>query len=148
MTVPAATAAPSTTGTSIAPIDTGDIVGFEVRPIDVAGEELLVAVADSSGARARGLMNVERFGDIDGMLFVFDEPTTGAFWMRDTLVPLDIGFFDEQGRLVQVLEMVPCPPETPDAECDRYRPGAPYLYALERPAGALADLPDGAVLVP
>ena len=66
----------------------------------------------------------------DGMLFVFPETTFGGFWMKNTLVPLKIVFFDSSGKRVRRLSMVPCR-EDP---CPIYDPGRPYRFALELPA--------------
>ena len=67
----------------------------------------------------------------DGMLFVFPEPTRGVFWMKNTLVPLSIVFFDSRGTRVRRLLMQPCK-EDP---CRNYSPGRSYRFALELPAG-------------
>ncbi len=66
----------------------------------------------------------------DGMLFVFPETTTGGFWMKNTLVPLTIVFFDSTGRRVRKLSMTPCV-EDP---CRIYNPRRRYRFALELPA--------------
>lgn len=79
--------------------------------------------------RARGLMSRRR-APADGMLFVFPADTSGAFWMKNTLVPLRIVFFDAHGRRVRELRMTPCR-EDP---CPLYDPGRRYRFALELPA--------------
>lgn len=81
-------------------------------------------------------MDVEDLGDLDGMLFAYDQPVVTTFGMRNTLIPLDIAFFDEQGELVGSLEMVPC---TADP-CPLYASPAPFRWALEAPAGLLTGL--------
>ena len=63
----------------------------------------------------------------DGMLFVFPETTTGGFWMKNTLVPLTIVFFDASGSRVRKLSMTPCRKDP----CTIYNPGRPYRFALE-----------------
>ena len=108
--------------------------------ITVDGRSWRVALADSSELRGQGLMFVEDLGDLDGMLFVFEAERTGAFWMKNTLIPLDIGFFDDSGDLVGVLRMVPCEADP----CRRYDVGTSYRYALEVPAGVFNDLPEDA----
>jgi uncharacterized membrane protein (UPF0127 family) len=90
-----------------------------------------VRIADSDAERARGLMGVEHLGQHEGMAFVFDEPTTGSFWMKDTLIPLSIAFVDGSGTIVTVREMEPC---TSDP-CPTYGADAPYVLAVEANAG-------------
>jgi hypothetical protein len=63
-----------------------------------------VEVADDEAERARGLMFRESLPRFAGMLFVYDRPQEVAFWMKNTLIPLDILFFDETGRLTHVHE--------------------------------------------
>ena len=83
-------------------------------------------VAKTSGQRSLGLMN-RRQAPNDGMLFVFPETTTGGFWMKNTLVPLTIVFFNAAGNRVRKLSMVPCRKDP----CPIYDPGRPYRFALE-----------------
>ncbi|HUP14587.1 MAG TPA: DUF192 domain-containing protein [Acidimicrobiia bacterium] len=134
------------TSTSIAnsttAVDMGDLVGWAVATVNVGGQALLVAIADDPGERAQGLMGVEELGDLDGMLFVFSQEALGGFWMKGTLIPLDIVFFDDDRTFVDMLSMVPC---TADP-CPSYVPAAPYSWALETPVGALPPLPEGTVL--
>src|SRR5687768_1683664 len=58
---------------------------------------LHVEIADDVEEQGRGLMGVEDLPTDQGMAFVYDEPTGGAFWMKDTLIPLSIAFVDEDG---------------------------------------------------
>lgn len=116
--------------------------GFETAPIAVAGRELAVAVAETPDQRAQGLMGVTDLGGLDGMLFVFPTDTEGGFWMKNTLIPLDIAFFDAAGMLVDRLAMEPC---TADP-CPSYRPGGAYRYALEAPEGDLSFVEPGTLL--
>jgi hypothetical protein len=120
----------------------GDLVGWDIAAIDVDGQGLLVAIADDPGERAQGLMGVEHLGDLDGMLFVFSQEALGGFWMKGTLIPLDIAFFDDDRTFVDMLSMVPC---TADP-CPSYVPEAPFSWALETPAGALPPLAAGTIL--
>ena len=83
-------------------------------------------VAKTSAQRSRGLMNRTQ-APKDGMLFVFPETTTGGFWMKNTLVPLTIVFFDSAGNRVRKLSMVPCRKDP----CAIYDPGRAYRFALE-----------------
>ncbi len=76
--------------------------------------------------RQRGLM-FRRKAPLDGMLFVFREDTSGGFWMKNTLVPLTIVFFDRTGKRVRKLSMTPCRKDP----CAIYDPGRRYRFALE-----------------
>jgi uncharacterized membrane protein (UPF0127 family) len=86
-------------------------------------------LAVSSDERSLGLMNRRR-APADGMLFVFRRDTSGGFWMKNTLVPLTIVFFDAQGKRVRRLSMTPCRRDP----CPIYEPRRRYRFALELPA--------------
>ncbi|WP_120635532.1 DUF192 domain-containing protein [Ruegeria sp. EL01] len=63
-----------------------------------------VEVAVTPQERARGLMFRESLPSRSGMLFVFSPPQPVAFWMKNTLIPLDIIFLDKTGTVVHVHE--------------------------------------------
>jgi uncharacterized membrane protein (UPF0127 family) len=113
-----------------------------VTTITIDDTEYRVAVADSPERRARGLMGVTALGQQEGMLFAFAENVGSGFWMKDTLIPLDIAFFDADGGYVDGFEMVPC---TEDP-CPSYTPSGSYRYAVEAAAGELSGVGPGSVL--
>ena len=88
---------------------------------------LKVEVADTPERWAQGLMFRERLGEDEGMVFLFPEPTAGGFWMKNTLIPLSIAFFDRQGVILRILDMEPCRADP----CPVYFPGVVYQGALE-----------------
>jgi uncharacterized protein len=92
---------------------------------------LYVEVADDADERRRGLMGVHHLPDDQGMAFVWDEPVSSTFWMKDTLIPLSIAFVDDEGHVVDLVDMQPC---TSDA-CRTYRSDEPYVMAVEANAG-------------
>lgn len=109
---------------------------FSVVEVTTPGGEATVLLANTDAERSQGLMGKKNLGGYDGMLFEFPSDTQGGFWMKDTLIPLSIAFFDASGRVVDFFDMEPCPPQT--TTCPTYRPDAPYRRALEVPKG---DLP-------
>lgn len=106
--------------------------GVETAAIAVAGIDLTVWVADAADERSQGLRNVESLPEgIDGMIFVWDSPTSPLFGMRDTLIPLDLWWFGPDNLLIGKSEMSTCP----DGDCVSYGSPGPVLRALETPAG-------------
>lgn len=107
-------------------VDPGD--GASLLPV-------LVRIADTARRRSHGLMEVADVPDGVGMWFVYDQDTTGSFWMKGTRTDLDIAWVDDNGRIVAVETMAVC-----DADpCPTYDPGVTYRTALEVRAGWLAD---------
>ena len=90
------------------------------------GKPFSPELALTGAARGTGLMHRVP-APKDGMLFVFPQPTTSAFWMKDTDVPLAITFFDAAGRRVAGFSMKPCLNDP----CRIYSPGRVYRFALE-----------------
>ena len=84
-------------------------------------------------------MGVDDFGGVEGMVFVFDAPTETGFFMKDVLVPLDIAFVGADGMVLEVLTMGLCAADP----CPTYRSPAPFLWAVETPAGGLAGISPG-----
>ena len=63
-----------------------------------------VEIADTPATRAQGLMYVETMPRMTGMLFIYEEPDFARFWMKNTLIPLDMIFASPQGEILRVHE--------------------------------------------
>ncbi len=74
---------------------------------------LTVEIADTFETREIGLMCRTRIGPRQGMLFDFKEPREVAFWMKNTLIPLDMVFIDPRGRVVSIVRDAKPEDETP-----------------------------------
>ncbi|MCP4923252.1 MAG: DUF192 domain-containing protein [bacterium] len=93
------------------------------------GHTLKIERVTSSQELARGLMERCEWGAISGMLFDFGAQVRIGFWMKSTLLPLDILFMDEKGRIIFIHEgMEP-------KSLDIITPPQKYRAALELPAG-------------
>ncbi|MGI9648664.1 MAG: DUF192 domain-containing protein [Acidimicrobiia bacterium] len=134
---------PETTTTLTPPV--GVSTDFSRAVVEIDGIPYNVAVADTAEELARGLMWVEDMSPLDGMLFVYDGARHRSHWMKNTLIPLDIAFFDADGWLVSKTTMVPCTSEV-DADCASYGSDGLAAFAVEVPAGVFDDLPDDARL--
>lgn len=128
----------TTTLTSPSP-SSSSTVTFEAAKvlIDTGEGSVLIDAekAETSEQHALGLMNRTSLPDDAGMVFLFFEERTGGFWMKNTLIPLSIAFFDTDGKIVRILDMEPCEADP----CEIYDPGVPYAGALEVNQGAFRE---------
>ena len=97
-----------------------------------ASTTVAVEVADTPASREHGLMGRTSLPADEGMVFTWPADHAGAFWMKDTLIPLSIAFYSADGRILRILDMTPCKAEP----CDLYDPRVPYRGALEVNRGA------------
>ena len=106
---------------------------FGRAEIRLAGQVLRVEVADTDRKRSYGLMFVEKLEPNAGMIFVFEFERTLSFWMKNTLIPLSIGYFDADRRFVNSHEMQPEVMGKRDLKS--YPSLRPAMYAIELPKG-------------
>jgi len=101
------------------------------------GERFTVEIAETPDKQALGLMFRENLPDDHGMLFPFPVAAKRSFWMKNTRIPLDIFYFDENLALVSVSENTPpCRAQY----CPSYPSSGPAKYVLELNAGKAAEL--------
>ena len=119
---------PSTTTSSSQPYTGPQIIlpdGFAIR----------TELAIDDDTRAQGLMFRDRVPEGTGMLFIFKDAGDYPFWMKNTIVPLDIIWLDEQRRVVHIAHDTPPCKADP---CPSYPPHANAKYVLELAGGQAA----------
>lgn len=75
--------------------------------IKVGAQTVQMQIAALPAELQKGLMFRKTMGEDEGMLFVFTSPQQQGFWMRNTTLPLDIGYFDPSGELKEIYPMYP-----------------------------------------
>ena len=101
------------------------------------GQCIRVEVAQTQEEHGRGLQFRESLGQDEGMLFIFPSIRRQSFWMKNTLIPLDIIWMDRNKRIVFVMpNVLPCKTE----RCPVYTPDTDASYVLEVNAGVTAEL--------
>ena len=88
-------------------------------------------VAQTPEQRQVGLMFRKEMPQVEGMIFVFEQPATQCFWMRNTLLPLTAAFVADDGRIVNLADMKP---QTDESHCSE----EPVRYVLEMNQGWFA----------
>jgi uncharacterized membrane protein (UPF0127 family) len=86
----------------------------KVAEVTLDGKKFHLELALDGDTRFHGLSNRDKIADDGGMLFVFPQPVTTSFVMRDCPIPIDIIFLDGSGRIVAMHKMVAEPPRGPD----------------------------------
>ncbi|MBP7898437.1 DUF192 domain-containing protein [Candidatus Gracilibacteria bacterium] len=101
-----------------------------------------VEIARTDAELEKGLMYRTSMPANHGMLFVFKDDAARTFWMKNTLIPLDMIFVDYQGNVVSILPNVPpCElPENQSRNCPTYPSQKPSRYVLELNAGVSQQL--------
>jgi len=114
----------------------------EVEFLPIGDEYFQLEVARTPEELERGLMGRATLPEDAGMLFLLTEKRIARFWMRETLIPLDILFLDEDGRIAAIHTMKVEPPRGKDQSEEEYLGGLP-LYSSRRPVVAAIELNAG-----
>ena len=116
---------------------------LRVKQVQVGDRELTLAIADNPSLRRQGLKGVTDLEELDGMLF-FWRHDGDPFWMEDTVIPLDIVWFNEDGTFKGRDSMVPC---TSDP-CPTHQPdNLDFRYAIEAPPGTIDWITDDTIIL-
>ncbi len=117
-----------------------DLDSMSTGKLSIGEAEFQVWIAKTSEQREKGLMFVEaeqmqslEDGTELGMLFIFERERTLNFWMKDTIIPLDIAYARSDGTIVKIHTMTPL-----DTRSNQYPSGEPARVALEVNAGVFA----------
>jgi len=90
-----------------------------------------VQIAQTAEQRQIGLMFRKEMPQAEGMIFVFEQPATQCFWMKNTVLPLTAAFVADDGRIVNLVDMKPM---SEDSHCSK----EPVRFVLEMNQGWFA----------
>jgi len=112
--------------------------GLETVPLEIKSRgrthRFSVEVARTPDEQARGLMFRDRVGDNEGMIFPFQSPVAASFWMKNTVVPLDMVFIRADGTIARIAA------NTVPYSLDPVFAGEPVAAVLELKGGRSAEL--------
>ncbi len=100
-----------------------------VQPDGTVCRSITIEIAETPKAHKTGLMGRTGLDDASGMLFLYDRPGYQSFWMSKTLIPLDIIFVSENGKIINIAK------ETEPMSEIAYHSRGPAQYVIEVPSG-------------
>lgn len=107
--------------------------------IDIKAKTYQLEIAKTIPQQTKGLMDRTSLCQNCGMIFVFGLELPQAFWMKNTLIPLDMIFLDKNGKIINIANAVP-QPGVPDTQLKLYRSTSPAKFVIELNAGDVAKL--------
>ncbi len=113
----------------------GDKIRLSIENVEFEAE-----IAQSPMARAKGLGGRSELCPQCGMLFLFENDGQHAFWMKDTLIPLDIIWIDKNWQVVDFVAFAQPQAGRSDEELPIYRQKIPARYVLELPGGTVEKI--------
>jgi uncharacterized protein len=113
----------------------GDKKMSSIEQIVIEGVAFKIELAITPKEKAKGLSGRETLCDQCGMLFIYDNPDYYSFWMKDTLIPLDIIWFSKDWQVVDYLAFAQPQGAREEADLPTYRPKQKAQFVLEVPGG-------------
>ena len=114
------------------------VSGLELAPLEIRSggtvHRFTVELARTADEQAYGLMNRTRLGPNEGMLFPFPVAKPASFWMKNTLIPLDMLFIRADGTVARIAA------NTVPHSLESVGVGEPVVAVLEIPGGRAAEL--------
>ena len=98
--------------------------------ININWQNILLEVAKTTTEREIGLINRNQLEKNSGMIFVFEQPKVLAFWMKNTLIPLDIIFLDKNFNILNIENAYP-QPWVEDKNLKNYLSNWEWMYVIE-----------------
>ena len=118
-------------------LENKEIKGNKINKLCIKDNCFDVEVADTLEKRETGLMFREQLASNSGMLFIFGKEDVYNFWMKNTLIPLDIIWIDKNNEIIFIKENVqPCKTE----QCETFGPNEKALYILEINGGLAKEI--------
>ena len=99
--------------------------GLKMVELRILNASIKAEVADTPQTSENGLMFRDSLEEDRGMLFVFEQPKTASFWMRNTKIPLSIAYVDSTGKILEIKSMEPLDETVVPSASDQ------VAYALE-----------------
>lgn len=121
-----------------------DIPGLPAIDVALNGTVFSLEVASTPDEQRRGLMFRTELPQNAGMIFVFSQESIHRFWMKNTLIPLDIIFVNSHGIITAAHSMPVEPPRRPDESLDDYHERLPG-YSSNHPVICAIELPQGTI---
>ncbi|MCB0351371.1 MAG: DUF192 domain-containing protein [Bdellovibrionales bacterium] len=105
-------------------------VSFEKGKLSLGTKILNIEIAKTSEQQQQGLMFRKKLDKDSGMIFIYNSEQRLSFWMKNTFIPLSIGFFNKNQELIDIQDMAPVTSEM-QRTLPSYHSVQPAMYALE-----------------